>query len=71
MTVATGLMSCSRPAEPPPGRPGRTIVQALAGLHLIPAHDGNPAMIPKPTGVQARLLDLLLIDISRPRWLNK
>jgi len=28
-------------------------------------------MIPKPTGVQARLLDLLDIDISRPRWLTQ
>ena len=54
-----------------PARPtGRTIFQALAGLRLIPAHDGNPATIPKPAGVQARLLDLLNIDISRPRWLN-
>ncbi len=50
---------------------GRTIFQALAGLRLIPAHDGNPAMIPRPAGVQARLLDLLGIDISRPRWLTK
>jgi hypothetical protein len=57
---------------PTPARPtGRTIFQALADLRLIPAHDGNPAMIPKPTGVQARLLDLLGIDISRPRWLTK
>jgi hypothetical protein len=50
---------------------GRTIFQALSDLRLIPADDGNPAMIPKPTGVQARLLDLLGIDISRPRWLTK
>ena len=50
---------------------GRTIFQALAGLRLIPAHDGNPATIPKPTGVQGQLLDLLAIDISRPRWLSK
>jgi len=49
---------------------GRTIFQALADLRLIPAHDGNPATIPKPAGVQARLLDLLNIDISRPRWLT-
>jgi hypothetical protein len=56
---------------PAPARPtGRTIFRALAGLRLIPAHDGNPATIPKPVGVQARLLDLLNIDISRPRWLN-
>ena len=44
---------------------------ALADLRLIPAHDGNPATIPKPAGVQAQLLDLLEIDISRPRWLTK
>jgi uncharacterized protein DUF4277 len=57
---------------PAPARPtGRTIFQALADLRLIPAHDGNPAVIPKPAGVQARLLDLLDIDISRPRWLIK
>ena len=57
---------------PTPARPtGRTIFQALADLRLIPAHDGNPAVIPKPAGIQARLLDLLDIDISRPRWLTK
>ena len=50
---------------------GGTIFMALADLRLIPAHDGNPATIPKPTGIQARLLDLLDIDISRPRWLTK
>jgi hypothetical protein len=56
---------------PAPARPtGRTIFQALAGLRLIPAHDGNPATIPEPGGVQARLLDLLGTDISRPRWLT-
>jgi Domain of unknown function (DUF4277) len=49
---------------------GRTIFRVLADLRLIPAHDGNPATIPKPVGVQAQLLDLLNIDISRPRWLN-
>jgi hypothetical protein len=57
---------------PTPARPtGRTIFQALADLRLIPAHDGNPATIPRPAGIQARLLDLLDIDISRPRWLTK
>jgi transposase len=50
---------------------GRTIFMALADLRLIPAHDGNPATIPKPAGVQAQLLDLLQTDISRPRWLTK
>ena len=56
---------------PAAARPtGKTIFRALADLRLIPAHDGNPATIPKPAGVQARLLDLLQIDISRPRWLT-
>ena len=50
---------------------GRTIFMALADQRLIPAHDGNPATIPKPAGVQAQLLDPLHIDISRPRWLTK
>jgi Domain of unknown function (DUF4277) len=55
-----------------PAKPtGRTIFMALADLRLIPAHDGNPAVIPQPAGVQARLLDLLSSDISRPRWLTK
>ena len=66
--MMTGLPGYGRtPARPT----GRTIFQALADLRLIPAHDGNPATIPKPAGVQARLLDLLDIDISRPRWLIK
>jgi hypothetical protein len=43
----------------------------LADLRLIPAHDGNPVLIPKPTGIQAHLLDLLDVDISRPRWLTQ
>src|SRR5271165_1340944 len=55
-----------------PARPtGRTIFQALADLRLIPAHGGNPVLIPKPTGVQAHLLDLLTVDFSRPRWLTQ
>ena len=66
--MMTGLPGYRRtPARPT----GRTIFQALADLRLIPAHDGNPATIPKPAGVQARLLDLLGTDISRPRWLTK
>jgi hypothetical protein len=66
-----GMMTGLPGYGPPPARPtGRTIFRALADLRLIPAHDGNPATIPKPAGVQARLLDLLKIDISRPRWLT-
>ena len=66
--MMTGLPGYRRPPAKPTGR---TIFMVLSDLRLIPAHDGNPAMIPKPTGAQARLLDLLDIDISRPRWLTK
>ncbi len=45
---------------------GRLVLQALAGLRLIPAHAGQPATIPLPTPVQARLLDLLAVDPTRP-----
>ena len=66
--MMTGLPGYGRtPARPT----GRTILQALAGLRRIPAHDGNPALIPKPAGIQAHLLDLLDVDISRPRWLTQ
>ena len=62
-----GMMTGLPGYGPALARPtGRTIFRALADLRLIPAHDGNPATIPKPAGVQARLLDLLNIDISRP-----
>ena len=44
---------------------------AVLSLTLSGILGGKPATIPKPTGVQARLLDLLGIDISRPRWLSK
>jgi hypothetical protein len=67
-----GMMTGLPGYGPTPARPtGRTIFQALAGLRLIPAHNGNPATIPKPAGIQARLLDLLGTDISRPRWLTQ
>jgi len=45
---------------------GRLILQALAGLRLIPATAGQPAIIPQPTQVQARLLDLLAVDPTQP-----
>lgn len=45
---------------------GRLIFQALAGLRLIPATGGQPALIPQPTPVQARLLDLLAVDPTQP-----
>jgi len=45
---------------------GRLILQALAGMRLIPASGGQPAIIARPTPVQARLLDLLAVDPTRP-----
>lgn len=45
---------------------GRLVLQALAGLRLIPAMDGQPATIPQPTSVQARLLELLAVDPTQP-----
>ena len=53
-----------------PGRPrtptARLIFGALSRLRLIPARDGHPAIIPRPGPVQARLLDLLDVDPTRP-----
>jgi hypothetical protein len=53
-----------------PGRPrtptGRLIFEALSRLRLIPARDGNPAIIPRPGPLQGRLLDLLDVDPTRP-----
>jgi transposase len=45
---------------------GRLIFQTLGGLRLIPAINGQPALIPQPTPVQAHLLDLLAVDPTRP-----
>jgi len=45
---------------------GRLVLQTLAGLRLIPAKAGQPAIIPQPTPIQARLLELLAIDPTQP-----
>lgn len=45
---------------------GKLIFQALAELRLIPATHGQPATIPQPGPVQARLLDLLAVDPTQP-----
>ncbi len=45
---------------------GRLVLQALAGLRLLPAKAGQPAIIPQPTPVQARLLELLAVDPTQP-----
>ena len=53
----TGFSGC------PTARPsGRLIFDALARLHLVPATANAPPTIPQPTGVQARILELLDVD---------
>jgi len=50
-----------------PARPtGRLILTALASLQLIPATATSPAQIIRPSPVQARLLELLGVDPTRP-----
>jgi transposase len=59
-TTLDGLSS-GRPAKPT----GRLIFGALSRLRLIPATQGQPATIPRPSPLQARLLDLLDVDPTR------
>ncbi len=50
-----------------PARPaGRLILTTLAGLQLIPATATSTAQIPRPSPVQARLLELLGVDPTHP-----
>ncbi len=50
-----------------PARPtGRLILTTLAALRLIPATATTPAQITRPSPVQARLLELLGVDPTRP-----
>ena len=60
-TTMEGLYA-GRPAKPT----GRLIFEALARLRLIPAVGGQPPGIPQPAPLQARLLDLLGVDPTRP-----
>jgi Domain of unknown function (DUF4277) len=53
-----------RPAKPT----GRLIFEALAGLRLNPARGHDPPTIPQPPRLQAKLLELLEVDPTRPRW---
>jgi transposase len=53
-----------RPAKPT----GRLIFEALASLRLNPAHGHDPPTIPTPPRLQAKLLELLEVDPTRPRW---
>jgi len=52
-----------RPAKPT----GRLIFTALARLRLIPASGTDPPIIPRPPPLQARILELLKVDATRPR----
>jgi transposase len=54
-------LQAGRPAKPT----AQLILRALAGLRLIPAASGQPAIIPEPSPLQARLLDLLDVDPTR------
>jgi len=51
-----------RPARPT----GRLILEALADTRLVPAHNSQPAYIPRPTPLQQRVLDLLGVDPTKP-----
>jgi transposase len=53
-----------RPAKPT----GRLIFEALACLRLNPARGHDPPTIPTPPPLQAKLLELLDVDPTRPRW---
>jgi transposase len=53
-----------RPAKPT----GRLIFEALAWLRLNPAHGHDPPTIPTPPPLPAKLLELLKVDPTRPRW---
>jgi hypothetical protein len=53
-----------RPAKPT----GRLVFQALAGLRLNPGQGRGPPTIPAPPPLQAKLLELLNVDPTRPRW---
>jgi transposase len=53
-----------RPAKPT----GRLIFEALAWLRLNPARGHDPPTIPAPPPLPAKLLELLKVDPTRPRW---
>jgi transposase len=53
-----------RPAKPT----GRLIFEALAWLRLNPARGHDPPTIPTPPPLPAKLLELLTVDPTRPRW---
>jgi hypothetical protein len=50
---------------------GRLIFHTLSRIHLRPARDDQSPMILIPDPIQQRLLQLLKIDPTRPRWLTE
>jgi hypothetical protein len=58
-----GPTGCWR--APSPSRPG---VATAAWLRLNPARGHDPPTIPTPAPLPARLLELLNVDPTRPRW---
>jgi transposase len=46
---------------------GRLIFSALSRLRLVPATASQPTTIPEPPPLQARILELLEVDATRPR----
>jgi hypothetical protein len=53
-----------RPAKPT----GRLVFEALGRLRLNPARGHDPPTIPEPPPLQAKLLELLKVDPTSPRW---
>ncbi|MGH9074541.1 MAG: IS1634 family transposase [Acidimicrobiales bacterium] len=62
LVLLEGLWA-KRPAKPT----GRLIFAALAKLRLIPATNTNPAIVPQPPPLQAKILALLGVDPTQPR----
>jgi uncharacterized protein DUF4277 len=50
---------------------GRLIFHALERMRLRPAREDDPSMVLIPDPIQHRLLGLLKIDPTRPRWLTQ
>jgi Domain of unknown function (DUF4277) len=62
--VTLAGLYAGRPAKPT----GRLVFEALAWLRLNPARGHDPPTIPTPPPLQAKLLELLNVDPTRPRW---
>ncbi len=56
----------TRRTAQPAARPTGRLLTALAGMQLISATATSPAQIPRPSPVQARLLELLGVDPTHP-----